>query len=380
MSEMPSGEEEGQRAGTPSEPEPAAGPAPAAEPAPAGEPLPAGELLPPPSRRARSRRQAVAWWLATLLAAVVAGVAAVPFWAPAIMPLMPWGRRPAPPPPAYAALMARLDAIEQRPDAAAAALARLQSEEAALGRRLDQLDAALAQRGAAAGALQDDVARLDKLVIRLGDRIGALEASDARQASADGRNAALLLSLIELREAVAAGRPFTAEYQGFAALAQGRSELEAEAAPLAPSAAGGIASRAALQRGLSDVAGRVATTAAPAPREWWQQALARIRGLVIVRRIGVPSSASEAAVAAAEKALDDGNLTGAVGALAAVSGPDIEATRPWLQQARARLAAEAALARLQDLLTARLGAAPAAVPRAAPAGHAPTPAKPGAPS
>ena len=67
----------------------------------------------------------------------------------------------------------------------------------------------------------------------------------------------------------------------------------------------------------------------------------------------------------AEVALARGDLSGAVSALQTVSTPKSGATQSWLETARHRLAAEAALAHLQELLVARLGAAPE-TPGAAP--------------
>src|SRR5262249_61083826 len=53
----------------------------------------------------------MAWWLAALLALVIAGVGSSPFWARDVAPLLPWGgTTPAAPPGDYAALVARLEA------------------------------------------------------------------------------------------------------------------------------------------------------------------------------------------------------------------------------------------------------------------------------
>ncbi len=111
-----------------------------------------------------------------------------------------------------------------------------------------------------------------------------------------------------------------------------------------------------------------------------------------IRRIGGAAQAGpEAAVDAAGLALARGDLPAAIAALGALDGPGREAAEPWLRMARDRLAVEAALAHLQEMLVARLGGAPApaAPPEAAPAKPpeaAPVkppeaaPAKPGSPS
>jgi hypothetical protein len=67
----------------------------------------------------------------------------------------------------------------------------------------------------------------------------------------------------------------------------------------------------------------------------------------------------------AEGALVRGDLPGAVSALQTLPGPKSEATQSWLQIAQQRLASEATLAHLQELLVARLSA-PAEAPGGAP--------------
>ena len=79
--------------------------------------------------------------------------------------------------------------------------------------------------------------------------------------------------------------------------------------------------------------------------------------MVTIRRVdGVGQSAPEAAVSAADRALMAGDLAAAVSALDRLTGPAVEAARPWLEMARQRLAAETALHQVEGLLVARLGA------------------------
>ena len=69
-------------------------------------------------------------------------------------------------------------------------------------------------------------------------------------------------------------------------------------------------------------------------------------------------------------ALARGDLSGAVSALQTLSGSNSGGVQSWLEAARQRLAAEGALAHLQELLVARLGTSaenPAAAPAEAPA-------------
>ena len=85
-----------------------------------------------------------------------------------------------------------------------------------------------------------------------------------------------------------------------------------------------------------------------------------------------------AAVSTAQSALAAGNLAAAISALGSLDGADAEMAQPWLRLARDRLAAKAAVARLQELLAARLGAA--VMPSPAAPVTSPPPPTPRAPS
>lgn len=354
-------------------------------------------------------RQA-ALWLAGLLVLVIAAVALSPFWAPAMAPLLPWGAKPAPV-AADDALAARVTALEARPAPATVDLDPIRSALAAQALRIDRLQAALAaqsqdQAAAAAdktvvqqltqrvaaieaqaasktaesGRLQQESARLSTAANDLGDRLSALERRVSAQSSTDRTGTALLLAVLQMREAIEEARPFPAAYDAFKGLAGDDAALVAGAAPLAQAARDGIASQAVLRDRLDKVGREIARASKPAGKlRWWEQALDRIRRLVTIQRIGVVAHAGpEAAVSAAQSALAAGDLAAAVSALGSLDGADAEMAQPWLRLARDRLAAESALARLQELLAARLGTATRPSP-AAPAGSPPLPT-PRAPS
>jgi hypothetical protein len=375
---------------------------------------PAESDAPPPSRSpARS-----ALGLAAALALVIAGVALSPFWAPAIAPLLPWGGEPQVSAAEFSALAARLDAIEKRPAPQIPDVGPIASAQSALARRVDQLEAArtpnqeteaavaanrkglqqleqrvgaietqsasrtagedaqmqklqqLEQRfGAietqsaahAAGAdaqmqkLQQEAAKLGTLAADLGNRLSASEHQLQAQGGTGRTDAALLVALLQMREAVEQARPFPAEYAAFTALAHDQPDLIAAAEPLAHAAQDGVPGRLALSTRLSELAARIASPAPPPAADWGTQALARLRALVTIRRVdGASQSGPEAAVSAAERALARGDLGDAVGELDRLSGANAEAAGPWLQMARKRLAVETALAHLQELVVARL--------------------------
>jgi hypothetical protein len=370
--------------------------------------------------------------LAGLLILILAGVASSPFWAPQIEPLLPWGEsrddypalaarvaaveaRPVAPSKGSDAaqsavselarrfdqLDSRLGAVEKRPAPPSVDTDAINSALGALGRRVDQLESAakpdlgpiragmqqveqrlaaietqsasrLASDTAAAKDMQQELSRLGKVEGDLAERVAALEreaqAQDKPELRADGMMALLLG---QMREAIEQARPFPAEFDAFTKLARG-SDLAAAAQPLAEPARNGVASRAVLVKGLAELAGRMAVASEPAvTSDWREQTLARLRGLVTIRRIDGGSDrgsdrGSNGAVGAAQAALGHGDLAGAVAALQSLSGADAEAARPWLLMARERLAAETALDHVQELLTERLGSPPGAAPAKVP--------------
>jgi len=381
------------------------------------EPAPSPPSAPDPTRPPHRGSRLAALWLAILLVLIVAGVALSPFWAPDLGPLLPWGEKPVNSADQYAVLAARVSAIEKRPvptaidsDTLKSAISvvtnRVDHLETGIDARFAELEKPLAPVGADIGAintalsevtrrveqleqrlstaeaqtasrmsgetadlqkLQQEVARLGKSEADLLERLASFERGIQSQKAAEQTEPVLALLLLQIQAAVERGRPFRGEYDLFNSLAHD-PRLTAAAAPLAESARTGLPSRLVLTKRLAELAGTIATTTEPAAEGGWgAQALARLRGLVTIRRIdGAKQTTPEAAVSSAQEALAGGDLAGAVTALETLTGANAEAAHPWLNMARGRLAVETALDHLQQLLTARLGATSGG-PRGAPA-------------
>ena len=264
----------------------------------------------------------------------------------------------------------RLGAIEtqsaSRTTGEDAGMQKLQQETAKqdsvavdLGNRLSAIEAQSASRIAGTDAeiqkMQQEVTKLGSGAADLGNRLSTIERQLQAQGGAGRTDAALLVVLLQMREAVEKARPFPAEYAAFTALAHDQTDLVAAAEPLAHAAQVGVPGHLALSTRLSELAGRIASATPPPAADWGAEALARLRSLVTIRRVdGGSQSGPEAAVSAAERALAGGNLGDAVGELDRLSGANAEAAAPWLQMARERLAVEKALAHIQELLIARL--------------------------
>ena len=361
----------------------------------AGEPLSAPE---PPRRR---RYRALAMVLGAAFAVQLAVVLAAPYWAPPLLPLLPWGKAP------DAKLAQRIHRLETAFDQARQSQAQQATSVDQLGRRIGVLEkkqedqqratakeqqleprvAALEARqkqdeqtigegGPPVKQLEDRLAKLEARpaaspqdLVELRQRLEKLAAADADLASrvqsaehaarvqaGDPADAVLAMALLQIREAIEAGRPFGAEYDTLAALTRNRPEFAQAAAPLSDPAKAGVATRMVLAKRLHELAGSIANAQTPpAEPDWGNAALARLRGLVTIHRIGgAGQSGPEAAVSAAETALASGDLAGAIAALDKLSGAPADAAQPWLQMARPRLAAEEAVTHIQTLLVARL--------------------------
>jgi hypothetical protein len=347
----------------------------------------------PPSPRApqaapilSGRRGAAVIGFATALILFGLLVITGPFWAPAVLPLFTGGH--APTEAGLAEHLTQLEAArredQQKTNQAIAAAQKAATDTAATLQQLDRRIAAVEGKpaptpadlaelrqqmksletrpAASASELGDIRQQLEKVATASADlnrRAAALERTEQAQNAADPTDAALLLTILQMREAVGVARPFVAEYDAFAAVARARPDLAAAGAPLAEPAKSGVAGRAVLAQRLHALAGAIATAEAPpADADWSERAWARLRGLVTIRRVdGAGQSAPEAAVNAAERSLTAGDLAGAVAALDPLTGPAAEAARPWLQMARQRLAVETALHQVEGLLVARLGPA-----------------------
>jgi hypothetical protein len=248
------------------------------------------------------------------------------------------------------ALSQRLARMEQQMADAAAALERLRAMRG-------ELDAAVAQ--------------LTKLA-QAETRIGALEKETAERRGIDAKatdaaRAAAIVSLgTRVRQGVAQGTDSSADLTALKTLAGQDAELAEPIAALTPLAGKKLATAESLRQRFPVVAREiVAADATEQAGEWWEKALTRLQNLVSIRRTGpdVTGDNAEARVAQAEQALQAGRLDQAVAALKPLQGQAAKAAAPWLADAEAVLAAQAAadriVARGATLLSQTAGAQPA---------------------
>jgi hypothetical protein len=357
------------------------------------------------------------------LTLLVLAVLASPFWAPAVSPLLPWGpretrgtatappsdlaervakleQRGAPPTGVPQEIVGRLDRLEQQiaqprpaalppelaerlqrveqqiaqprpaaelPQDVAERLKRIEERVAAPPRELLDRIAQLEQRPAAdpnaARAAAAEARRLAGTVQALEQRLAAVDQRERAEATVDRTDQALLVALTQLRQAVGTARPYGSELGAVTALARERPEITGAVAPLQANAAKGVPTLTLLTQQFAAAANEIVRAdRAPPSDSFGDQVVAKLSSLVSVRRVGkgAVEQGAEAAVAAAEQALAEGDLGAAVAALETLQGPAAEAAKPWLDQARARLAAEAAVSKANGLALARVaqGGAP----------------------
>lgn len=275
---------------------------------------------------------------------------AAPDLAPLITRLEALEARPAPSldvsglaPRALAETLAtRLDRITERQDALAArlqaadaeALRRTEDLARSLLTRLEAAEKAEAERIAAAGATLEG--RLAGAESALGARMQALEAAQTRIAAIEAR-ANRLQAIAALRARLDAGQALGQTLLAFANAPAALTRFATAAPP----------TEAALRLAFEDAA-RTARAASEPAREGQsilESASARLAGLVTIRRgeriIWGDEAAAE--LEAARRALDAGDLPGALGRLSLLPPAARAALGAWEAEAQALLAARAAI-------------------------------------
>jgi hypothetical protein len=144
-----------------------------------------------------------ALWLAGFLVLILAAVALSPFWAPQIAPLLPWGGNHA----EYAALAARVAAVETRPVPPSNGIDAVKSATSALAGRVGQiettLDARLAQIEKRPASPSADSDTINSALSVLARRVDHLEAAASADHQTEGAVAAARAEMQQLEQRLA---------------------------------------------------------------------------------------------------------------------------------------------------------------------------------
>jgi hypothetical protein len=262
----------------------------------------------------------------------------------------------------------RLNAVEDKVADVAARLAAAERHQpppstsadlSALAQRVTALEAAARtpandQTERLAGELsrvKDEVDALRRamppegIILRLAERAESAE-KEVRQVAAQRASAqALLLVAGQLRDAVNRGDPYQSE------LRAARLVTPPEDAPLLDSlavdATAGIPRKDTLIADFPALANDIVRSAyVPSDGDLWQRAVAKLTGLISIRRIDGQGNAPAAIVARAERNVRAGDLAKAADELAALKDRPAELAAKWIKAAKARAAADRTLSEL----------------------------------
>ena len=274
--------------------------------------------------------------------------------------------------PDAAALDAKIGDLEQRLQGKIdSALAAQRGESTTDLKDLQkEVEALKAKLGALAEAhLAGDTSDLAPQLTTLDQRIAKLEATLPElstaidRSSASAKSGAAAIAFANLRNAVAAGRPYAAELAALKSLIPDLGDLGA----LASHAETGIPTVAALADTLTKLAeASAAPTPAPAQTSILDSMMASAKSAISIRRIGADATGDEpaAVLARAEAALNQGDLEAAIKEVESLPAQARDPFAGWLDDARARASANDTLSKLESTVLVSLGggAAPEAKP------------------
>ena len=149
-----------------------------------------------------------------------------------------------------------------------------------------------------------------------------------------------------LRTALRDGKPFTEELVALREAAPDKPVVAEAAALIEPYAAKGVPPLVDLRQRFDQVARNIKRASlASEGSGWWANVVERLSALMTIRRTDVTDEGGgiDAVLATAEKALSSGDLETAVGVLKPLEGLAAAAAAPWLEDAKARIAAERAM-------------------------------------
>lgn len=357
------------------------------QPKPMPAPEPAAEPKPEPTGEPEPEAKAAPWGAlvgAVLVLVLIAGaIVTWPQWKDQVMPARVAAPDSThiltPAAPDAAMLRAELDQTRERlrqlearltERPAAAAGVDLAPLDGRLGKVEQGLQALQAQPQMPArlaedvAALAAQVAELKRssadaaAVLRLTDRVEKVDAEMREMQARRSSAVALLLAVGQLREAVNNAMPFDAELRAVKVLAPQDADFTGALEALKPRALSGIPGRLILAERFNALApDLVRAETLPAERNWWRDTLHRVSTLVTIRREdGDAAGTSVAAIAArAHDRLAQGDLAAAVAEAGALQRSAAETAAPWLEDARARLAADKALSELTAHVVAAIG-------------------------
>jgi predicted nuclease with TOPRIM domain len=271
-------------------------------------------------------------------------------------------------------MSARLDQMPARFESFAKRLDETAARVDGFGERLDTVAADMVD-SAQFAELQGQVADLQSQFSELASvadiekqRQAAAEAAEKAAAS----ELAQAMAVVQLRDALRGSAPYARTLDAARKRLPSTETVRNALDKLADHAESGIPTRNALVQQFNEPAGKAVAVSAGTgdggegaeggDGDMLTGVLRRLGDVVQVRPVGATRSgnAAGAIIARAEAKLNAGNLQAAVAEVAKLSGPPAEAMQPWLADAQARLAADAAVETLRRVVIVPDGATAAA--------------------
>jgi len=306
--------------------------------------------------------------LALLLAASALVLSASqPWWSPYVSAQVP-ALAPAPQEASSAIVPPAIDGLLASTEAMSEELTKLQESAPKLEERITQLEqrpqvAADPTLAARLQQLEDSQKLLAAQQTELASLKGEL-AQLRKEVSPNSQQGlaqkALLAASLQLSAAWQEGGAFEAPWLALLAAASKADpalaqRLNDEAPTILPWRDKGLPTLAQLQQEYPAAARAVVTAALPEGSSWWQQSWRSVRGLVTIRRDGAvvtpEDNSVDAVLARAGQFVQQGELKNATAELDKLDSKLVAPMKPWLEAARARIAARA----LSSLLVEQAG-------------------------
>jgi uroporphyrinogen-III synthase len=254
------------------------------------------------------------------------------------------------------------ETLERRSGRLTQSLEGLGADQAKLAARLERLEAGAAVPAATAADLSALSATAEELGRRLGEadgRLAALESLEQQvrelRAARQSDQAGIVADYYSLKAAIDGAGAYRVQLDVLRARLESRQDLLEILEPLQERADGGIADLSDLRSAFGETARQVVVASAGDPEGGvMSEVMRRLAQVVTVRPTGeVAGQEPSAFVARAEALLEAGDLSGAIGELNQLEGEPKTQVDPWLEKAKARVDADAALAALAAQLIAR---------------------------
>lgn len=235
----------------------------------------------------------------------------------------------------------RMQALEEAPSAPAVAPERLDALQGRVAALSDSIDQEVRKSA-------EDLLRLETRLSSIEGRLDQIAKALESTRSGRERAGAFLLAANQLAATTATSAGFAIELEALRTAAPANAEISATLDALAGHSSG-VPSLAVLRdRFARTAAGAVDASVVGSGEGLIGQALTRVASLVTIRRTATGSGDGlDAALVQAETALAAGDLAAAIAALKPLDGDPAKAVAPWLADAEARAAVDAAVRLLQ---------------------------------